>query len=241
MNPFLTVEGLTLGYGTKRLVENLSFSVNTGDYLCVLGENGSGKSTLLKALLGLQAPICGSFHYASKEVRSGIGYLPQQTEIQRDFPASVQEIVRSGNAPRLGWRPFFSRKQKEHAGQAIRQMGIESLRHACYRDLSGGQQQRVLLARAMVAAEEALFLDEPVTGLDPATATALYGFIDAWHRDGRTVVMVTHDVQEALLHATHILRLGAMPFFGSMEAYMDTASGHKPAIFHGKIEGESQC
>ena len=221
----LQCQGLTLGYN-HALVENLNFTVHAGDYLCVLGENGSGKSTLMKTLLGLQPPLGGTV-VLGDGVRPGeIGYLPQQTQAQRDFPATVREIVRSGCQSRCGLRPFYSAAEKALAEQAMARMGIEHLQKRSYRTLSGGQQQRVLLARALCAAQKMLLLDEPVTGLDPAASRELYQTIANLNRqNGMTILMISHDTQAALDDASHILHLGEQVFFGTRKDFLTTEYG----------------
>lgn len=214
----LICENLSLGYDTKTILHNLSFSVNTGDYLCIVGENGSGKSTLMKTILGLQSPIQGKVLTGNGLQLNEIGYLPQQTSVQKDFPASVREIVISGCQARCGLRPFYNSKEKQLATEAMEKMGIGNLAKHCYRELSGGQQQRVLLARALCATQKILFLDEPVTGLDPKASSELYQLIDQLnHHDGITIIMISHDVETAVEHASHILNIGKSIFFGTKE------------------------
>lgn len=214
----LICENLSFGYDAKTIFHDLSFSVNTGDYLCIVGENGSGKSTLMKTILGLQAPIQGKVRTSDGLHLDEIGYLPQQTVIQKDFPASVREIVLSGCQGRCGLRPFYNNKEKQLAYESIEKMGIRDFAKRCYRELSGGQQQRVLLARALCATQKMLLLDEPVTGLDPKATTELYQLIDELnHRDGITIVMISHDVDTAVEHASHILSIGESIFFGTKE------------------------
>lgn len=215
----LTVNGLCLGYEGREIVSNLDFSVSEGDYLCVIGENGSGKSTLMRTLLGLQAPLSGRIETGNELKRTQIGYLPQQTPVQKDFPAHVREIVLSGCQGRCGIRPFYTAEQKRLAADAMARMGIEDLSRRCYRELSGGQQQRVLLARALCAAEKMILLDEPVSGLDPEATAEMYKLIRTLNRQGITVIMITHDVKTALDDATHILRVGPEPFFGTLAEY----------------------
>ncbi len=173
----LLCENLSLGYNSKTIIENLNFSVNTGDYLCIVGENGSGKTTLMKTLLHLLKPLSGKITTGDGLLPDEIGYLPQQTEVQRDFPASVYEIVLSGCQSRCGRRPFYNRAEKKLAEENIKKMGIEALKKKCYRELSGGQQQRVLLARALCATQKMLLLDEPVSGLDPIVTKEMYTLI----------------------------------------------------------------
>ena len=173
----LTCKNLTLGYDNRAIQEDLNFSIDAGDYLCIVGENGSGKSTLMKTLLHLQAPISGSIELGDGLKKNEIGYLPQQTLVQRDFPASVREIVLSGCQSRCGWRPFYNKEEKMVAQRAMEKMMIQDLADQCYRELSGGQQQRVLLARALCAAQKILLLDEPVSGLDPRVTAEMYQLI----------------------------------------------------------------
>ncbi len=220
-------KNLALGYDGRLIAEELDFSVEKGDYLCIVGENGVGKSTLLKALLGLIQPLHGEI-ITDKELKSGgTGYLPQQTEVQKDFPASVEEIVRSGFLKSCGIKPFYSKTQKLLAAEKMRRLGIEDLKKRSYRELSGGQQQRVLLARALCASEKILFLDEPASGLDPVATSEMYSVIAGLNRDmGITVVMVSHDIRAAVKYSKHILHLGNKPlFFGETEEYIKSGIG----------------
>ncbi len=205
----ITCRDLCLAYEGKTAVEGLSFDVPPGDYLCIVGENGSGKSTLIKALLGLKKPRSGSIAYGDGLNRREIGYLPQQTPAQKDFPASVREVVLSGCRA----SPFFAPGEKRRAAENMEKLGLTELQGACYRDLSGGQQQRVLLARALCATRKLLLLDEPVTGLDPAVSAELYRIIQDLNDAGVTVVMVSHDVDCAIERAKTILHLRRVPLF----------------------------
>ena len=217
----LICQHLSLGYDGHEILHNLHFKVNAGDYLCIVGENGSGKSTLMKTILGLQAPISGKILTGDGLRKNEIGYLPQQTLVQRDFPASVWEVVLSGCQNRQGLRSFYNVEEKRLAHENIEKMGLSSLTDRCYRELSGGQQQRVLLARALCATKKMLLLDEPVSGLDPVVTEEMYCLIESINReDGITVVMITHDVHAALKYANRILHIGASVFMGSKEAYM---------------------
>ena len=205
----LTCRELSLGYEGKEIISNLSFHVNAGDYLCIVGENGSGKSTLMKTLLGLRKPMKGEIITGDGLRSREIGYLPQQTVVQKDFPASVKEIVLSGFQGRCGLRPFYTKAEKRVAMENIRKMGIEDLKNRCYRELSGGQQQRVLLARALCAAEDILLLDEPVAGLDPIVTEEMYRLIFELNaKDGLTIVMISHDIASAVKYADKILHIG---------------------------------
>lgn len=216
----------SLGYEGRYVAKELDFTVSSGDYLCILGENGSGKSTLIKALLGLKPVMDGSIEWVGDVKPSQIGYLPQQTIVQKDFPASVGEIVLSGCISRaVGF--FYSKADKNRAAHAMEQLGITKLAKVCYRDLSGGQQQRVLLARALCAASRIILLDEPVTGLDPKAQTELYELIMGLNKKGITVIMVSHDVNAAVRYASHVLHIGSKKqmFFGTKEAYLESRAG----------------
>ena len=221
----LTVQDLSLGYDAHSIVEGLSFTVNAGDYLCIVGENGSGKSTLMKTLLRLQEPIGGQILIGDGLKKNEVGYLPQQTVVQKDFPASVREIVLSGCQGRCGLRPFYTREEKHLAEENIRRMGIEKLANCCYRELSGGQQQRVLLARALCATRKLLLLDEPVSGLDPKVTAEMYDLISDLNREGITVIMISHDIEAALRYASHILHIGARIFYGTKDEYLQSDIG----------------
>ena len=221
----LSCDNLTFGYEGKALIRSLSFSVQTGDYLCIVGENGSGKSTLMRTLLGLQPPISGRVILGEGLRQNEIGYLPQQTHVQRDFPASVREIVLSGCQGRLGLRPFYGPAEKRRAGEAMEKLGIAALAGRCYRELSGGQQQRVLLARALCATEKLLLLDEPVAGLDPLASEEMYRLVERLNQEGTTLIMISHDMHYALGHASHILQIGSDWFYGSKADYLRSAVG----------------
>jgi zinc transport system ATP-binding protein len=223
----LEVNDLSLGYDGKAIAEHLNFKVDAGSYLCIVGENGSGKTTLMKTLLHLQKPLSGTINYGDGLKPDEIGYLPQQTEVQRDFPASVYEIVISGCQSRLGRRAFYGKEEKALAADAMRRMAIEDLKDRCYRDLSGGQQQRVLLARALCAARKIILLDEPVSGLDPKVTAELYKLIEDLNREGVTIMMVSHDISTALRNATHILHIGSEMFFGTRQEYLSSKIGRK--------------
>lgn len=215
-----------LGYEDGIVTENLNFTVNSGDYLCILGENGSGKSTLIKALLGLKPQVSGEIKWCDGFSARDIGYLPQQTPVQRDFPASVREIVLSGCLSKKGFHPFYNSNEKKLADDKIKQLRIESLAKKCYRELSGGQQQRVLLARALCAASKMLLLDEPVTGLDPHAQIDLYELIAELNHQGISIIMVSHDITSALKYATHILHISKKQlFFGTKSNYIKSEAG----------------
>ena len=221
----LEIKDLSLGYDGKAIIEHLNLTVNAGDYLCIVGENGSGKTTFMKTLLRLQKPLAGTIEYGDGLQPDEIGYLPQQTDVQRDFPASVREIVISGCQARLGRRPFYSKAEKQLAADAMKRMGIAEFADRCYRELSGGQQQRVLLARGLCAARKVLLLDEPVSGLDPKVTAEMYKLIEELNKDGITIMMVSHDISAALHYATHILHIGSNVFFGTRSEYLNSRIG----------------
>ena len=211
---------VTLGYENKVVAKNLNFKIDQGDYLCVVGENGTGKSTLIKTLLGLIKPLNGEvIANVQGKNHKGVGYLPQQTQAQKDFPASVWEVVLSGVLNNDHRCPFYNKKDKAEAEKNMEKLNILDLKKRCYRELSGGQQQRVLLARALCATDSVLILDEPVTGLDPAASMELYETIkDLNKKENVTIIMVSHDIKNALNYATHILHLEQEnDFFGTVE------------------------
>ena len=223
----IKISGVSLGYEGKAIVTDLNFEVNKGDYLCIVGENGSGKSTLMKTLLGQKNVVSGKIEFGDGLKQNEIGYLPQQTPVQKDFPASVKEIVYSGCLNGCGLRPFYSKEQKKRANDIMDKLGISYLASDCYRELSGGQQQRVLLARALCATKKLLVLDEPVAGLDPVVTKNLYRLISDINNEGTTVIMVSHDIHAAIEFASHILHIGNKPlFFGTKEDYQNSDGCH---------------
>jgi zinc transport system ATP-binding protein len=227
----LACRDVSLGYEHKPLLEHLDFEVKSGDYVAVLGENGSGKSTLLKSLLGLTPPLAGTVDRSAQRM-GRLGYLPQQTPAQRDFPATVEEVVLSGFLNRRGLHLAYTGKERSAALMHMGKLGILELRDKCYRELSGGQQQRVLLARALCAAKELLILDEPVTGLDPAAAQDLYKTLRYLHnKEGIAILMVTHDVGAALREAKTVLHIGQKGWFcGTVEDYLRDESGRRFSV-----------
>lgn len=220
----INCENLSIGYKDRIILKNLNFSIGENDYLYIIGENGSGKSTLIKSILKLLKPIAGKIEYCPCLKSKEIGYLPQQSSIQRDFPASVEEIVLSGSINRLGLKPFYSAKNKKKARHNMELMKIEDIKNESYQNLSGGQQQRVLLARALTSGSKALLLDEPVTGLDPIAASDMYSLIETINKEYRiAVIMVSHDMNAAFKYATHILHLSNdKVFFGTVEEYKNS-------------------
>jgi len=216
----LDCKNLTLGYDGKVVVSGLSFTVSVGDYLCIIGDNGSGKSTLMKTLLRLKSPMSGEIVSGGGLLNNEIGYLPQQTVVQKDFPASVREVVRSGCLNRCGLRPFYNKAEKQLADENIEKLGITHLAKRCYRELSGGQQQRTLLARALCATRKLLLLDEPVAGLDPQATAEMYELIAGLNKSGTTIIMISHDLESTAKYSSHILKIGSLPFFGTTNDYL---------------------
>lgn len=221
----LTVSDLSLGYDSQVIVKGLNFTVNMGDYLCIIGENGSGKTTLMKTILHLREPLGGRIYTGDGLKNNEVGYLPQQTAIQKDFPASVKEIVLSGCQSHAGLRPFYNREEKQLAQDNMERMGVSSLANRCFRELSGGQQQRVLLARALCATRKLLLLDEPVAGLDPNATAQMYDLIEELNHEGITIIMISHDIGAAVRYANRILQIGTDIFFGSKEEYLESEAG----------------
>lgn len=219
---------VSVKYESQVVLEDISFSIEVGDYLCIVGENGSGKSTLVKTILGLEGVKSGEIIFGDKLNKNEIGYLPQQTQAQKDFPASVYEVVLSGRLNSRGINPFYSSKDKKMANEMIKSLGIEKIKKKSFRELSGGQQQRVLLARALCATKKIIILDEPITGLDPTVTREMYSIIKEINKKGITIVMVSHDINFAINNANKILHLKKkIKFFGSTEDYVNSEVGKK--------------
>lgn len=220
---------VSLGYEGQHILTHLNLSIRAGDYLCVIGDNGSGKSTLLRGLLGLLPPQSGEIWRAPELRRGAVGYLPQQTQAQRDFPATVYEVVLSGCLNQKGQHFFYTSAQKSAVLMNLGKLGILELKDRCYRELSGGQQQRVLLARALCAAGSLLILDEPITGLDPAAAQDLYKTLTYLNEgEGMAIVMVTHDLKAALQSAQTVLHIGRSGVFsGTVSDYLNSEQGRR--------------
>ena len=231
----ISAKDLTIGFSDLVLYRDLSFEINEGDYVFVICENGTGKTTLMRTLLGLRKPLKGEVVTDGLKL-SEIGYLPQQTIVQRDFPASVKEIVLSGFVGRLGINPFYSAAQKKKALDAMKRFGVENLASRCYRELSGGQQQRVLLARTLCAATKVLLMDEPVAGLDPFVTEEFYGLVEKLNREGMTIIMISHDIAAAKKYASHILHIKNDPSFTEKKEYFASGKGNEFSIVREKGE-----
>lgn len=229
METLVKCDHMDLGYEHQDAVQDVTMEVDAGDYLCIVGANGAGKSTLVKGILGLLKPTGGSIYVSEDLKKSGIGYLPQQGAAQRDFPATVREVVLSGCLKRRGSRPFYGAEEKRLAAASMEKLGITDLQKKCYRELSGGQQQRALIARALCATNRLLILDEPITGLDPAAIMEFYGLIRRLNREDHVaVIMVTHDVRNMIREATKVLHLRrSVQFYGTAEEYRESAAGRE--------------
>ena len=238
--PILTCTDLTIRYENTTVIRDLSFAVNEGDYLCIVGDNGAGKSTLLKCILGLKSLQSGSVAFDPAFEKSRIGYVSQTDEISPDFPASVYEVVMQGSLGGHGLSPFYSKEEKKKYKEVLKKLHIESLSNRSYRELSGGQKKRVLLARALMADAKLLLLDEPVAALDPNATRDFYDMILRLHRDGTTIIMVSHDIHAAIHQATHILHLFGenAAFFGTTDEYLNSRMGHTYLNEDGKC---AQC
>lgn len=224
---------LSFAYDGETVLSDINFSLDAGAYLCIVGENGSGKSTLMRGLLGLKTPSTGTITFNDLKPTE-IGYLPQQTQIQRDFPASVREVVLSGRLNSMHGRLFYNAADKAAAAENMERLGIDDIADRCYLELSGGQQQRVLLARALCATQKVLLLDEPVAGLDPKVTTEMYRIIDDLNKqDGITIIMISHDMNAALHYASHILHIGETSFYGTKAQYLNSKIGKRFASLEG--------
>lgn len=220
-------ENVSVGYEGQTVIKDLNCRIESGDYLCIVGENGSGKSTLVKSILGLKSVESGHILFGDGLKQTEIGYLPQQTDVQKDFPASVYEVVLSGRLNSRGLRPFYTSSDKKQAYEKMEMLGIRELSRQCFRELSGGQKQRALLARALCATKKLLLLDEPVTGLDPIVTAEFYQLIQDINREHKiAVVMVSHDIESAVQYASHILHLSeTVTFFGTAQEYQRSRAG----------------
>lgn len=224
----LTCKNASFGYDGEVVLSGIDFMLCGGEYMCILGENGAGKSTLVKGILGLISPVTGEIEFGEGLRACEVGYLPQQTQVQKSFPASVLEVVLSGRINSMGMRPFYNRKDRKDAVKKLELMGMKGMERRSFQELSGGQKQRVLLARAMCAAGRLILLDEPVSGLDPAATTDLYELIADINKNmGMTVIMVSHDTQAAVKYASHIMQLShTQLFYGTVDDYKNSEVGH---------------
>ena len=228
----INVENLSFTYDGKLALEDLNFNIELGDYLCIVGENGAGKSTLIKGLLNLKQATKGKITMENGLKPFEIGYLPQQTQVQNDFPATEYEIVLSGCLNKLKWKPFYTKNEKALANEKMEKLGITELKKRCFSELSGGQKQRVLLARALCATIKILLLDEPSAGLDPVVTESLYSLINEINKEQNlTIVMVSHDIESVIKYSNKVLHLqNKQLFFGSTKEYLESEIGKKYSI-----------
>ena len=215
----LEIKNLTVKNENVVLFSGLNFKINSGDYLAIVGENGSGKTTLMNTILGLRKNYEGEIIFKSGLTKKDMGYLPQVTILKNDFPASCEEIVMSGLISKKQ-NFFYTKEDREKSDKIMEKLDITFLKNKSYAEISGGQRQRVLLARALLATKDILFLDEPVTGLDPYVTQDLYHIIKKLNDEGIAIVMISHDIKEVFKYATHILHIGKNIFYGSKEEYM---------------------
>lgn len=222
----LECENVCIDYEDNRAVDHISFSVEEGDFVCILGENGSGKSTLVKGILGLEKITEGKISYLNGMKENEIGYLPQTTMVQKNFPASIYEVVLSGCLNNKGLNPFYSKADKKKANEMMEKVGIKEIKSKSYQELSGGQQQRVLLARALCASKKMLILDEPITGLDPVITRTMYEMIKKINKQGMTIIMVSHDINFAIKNASKIIHIkNKVLFKGTSQEYEKSEIG----------------
>jgi len=193
----LEVRNLAAGYGERPAIEDVSFAVRPGQMVGVIGPNGAGKTTLFKAILGLLPRLSGEILLHDADAlgqRAMMGYLPQLDAIQRNFPVSVSDVVMMGRYPQIGW----VKRPKGSDLAAVRQAldRVTLLDHADTQigRLSGGQTQRALLARVLAQDPHLLLLDEPVSGVDPATQHAIFSVLEELRDNGKTVIVATHDL-----------------------------------------------
>ncbi len=226
-------QDLSVGYDKVAVQSHVNLTVHEGDFLAVVGNNGTGKTTFMKTLLGLLSPIAGNIHLGKGVRFNDMGYLPQQTQRQKDFPASVWEVVLSGHINKHGLRPFYNKAEKEKSQELLEKIGISHLKHISYSKISGGQQQRVLLARALCALSKIIFLDEPTSALDPDSTAEMYALLQSLNQEGLTIVMISHDVHNALVHANKVLLFDRGVSFMDKEIYIAKIQSY----IHNTVEG----
>lgn len=237
----LRCENISVGYEDGIVVSDVSFELNRGDYVCIVGENGAGKSSLLKGILGLAKIQGGKLEYGDGMSRADVGYLPQQKDYQKNFPATVKEVVMSGFLNKMGLRPYYNRAEKARAMEILSDFGMADYVRASFGSLSGGQKQRVLLARAMCATDKLLLLDEPTTGLDPVATEELYELLKRLNREKKTtILMVSHDLNKAVSDAgliLHVNKRSGCGYFGPADKYLDSeAARHFLGLDYKKSE-----
>ena len=241
----LRCENISVGYEDGIVVSDVSFELNRGDYVCIVGENGAGKSSLLKGILGLAKIQGGKLEYGDGMSRADVGYLPQQKDYQKNFPATVKEVVMSGFLNKMGLRPYYNRAEKTKAMEILSDFGMADYVRASFGSLSGGQKQRVLLARAMCATDKLLLLDEPTTGLDPVATEELYELLKRLNREKKTtILMVSHDLNKAVSDAgliLHVNKRSGCGYFGPADKYLDSEAARHFLGLDYKNSEETDC
>jgi ABC-type cobalamin/Fe3+-siderophores transport system ATPase subunit len=219
----MTFEHVDLGYGRNKIVTDLNMSLQSGDFLGIVGPNGCGKTTLLKAMLGILRPMNGQIK-RNTEVR--FGYVPQRQFIDEVYPLTVQEVAVMGRYPLIG--PFGrpSRADKDIVMESLNHVGIADLANRPYRELSGGQKQRSLIARALAAQPQALILDEPTNDMDIASEHSIMELLQQLHKnDGITIVMVSHLLNVVCNYARKLaLICGETWMIGAIEQILTSKS-----------------
>ena len=242
-NPTLSIQNLYAGYGRRAVLRDFSLTLNPGEFVGLLGANGAGKTTLLRAIMGLLHPASGSIRVlgsAARTARARIGYVPQKHQFQWDFPITVKDAVMTGRTREIGWfrRPITADWVKVF--HALERTDLMQLKNRPIGELSGGQRQRVLLARALAVEPALLLLDEPFTGVDAPTQSALTGLYRQLAGEGVTILMSTHDIVAAQESCSRLCGVrGSLSLDGKAE---DFSPQQLYAWVHGREfagEGES--
>ena len=202
------VKNLTLGYEKENIINNISFTVEEKDFIVIVGKNGAGKSTLIKGILGLIKPKSGEIIFNESFNKKLIGYMPQETKVSQNFPASVKEIVLSGRINKMGIRPFYNCKDKEKCEEVLKILNIYDIKDKSFFELSGGQRQKTLLARSLCATDKLLILDEPSNNLDNTSREEFYLLLMKLNKElGITIMMISHDSDIDKLLGYKLLRI----------------------------------
>jgi len=230
--PLISVKDLNYMVGEQTILSGISFDIDQGEYLALVGPNGGGKSTLIKLILGLIVPSSGTIEILSKSIDSfkdyyKIGYVPQNVSLfDNNFPLSVYETVALGLSSQKPWFSFLDSRDKKNIDMAIKSASIESLRDKNISELSGGQRQRVMIARALVSQPQILILDEPSTGVDIASQEKFYQFLKRLNREENlTIIFITHDLGVIADDVTNVLAVNQnLTFRGTAEEILSCES-----------------